>query len=101
MLGQCTDYLWSRLEGQEKWESTPNEQDLLRLLKSIKSLLHKYDKVKKYNHVAYHRIFLRFTLFRKGDYSNSEYKQRFKEQIEVWEAYNGGVLFGKIPGATE
>ena len=22
VLGQCTDYLWSRLEGQEKWETT-------------------------------------------------------------------------------
>ena len=36
----------------------------------------------------------------KGDYSNSEYKQRFKEQIEVLEAYDGGVLFGNIPGDT-
>ena len=40
-------------------------------------------------------------LFWKGDYSNSEYKQRFKEQIEVLEAYNGGVIFGNCPGATE
>ena len=39
-------------------------------------------------------------LFRKGDYSNSEYKQRFKEQIKVLEAYNGRVLFGNSPGAT-
>ena len=39
-------------------------------------------------------------LFRKGDYSNSQYKQRFKEQIDVLEAYNGGFLFGNIPGAT-
>ena len=29
-------------------------------------------------------------LFRQGGYSNSEYKQHFKEQIEVLEAYNGG-----------
>ena len=36
----------------------------------------------------------------KGDYSNSEYKQRFKEQIEVLEAYDGGVLFGNSPGDT-
>ena len=39
-------------------------------------------------------------LFCQGDYRNSEYKQRFKEQIEVLEAYNGGVLFGNRPGAT-
>ena len=39
-------------------------------------------------------------LFRQGDYSNSEYKQSFKEKIEVLEAYNGKVLFGNIPGAT-
>ena len=38
-------------------------------------------------------------LFRQGYYSNSDYKQQFKEQIEVLEAYNGGVLFGNIPGA--
>ena len=29
-----------------------------------------------------------------------EYKQCFKDHIEVLEAYNGGVLFGNIPGAT-
>ena len=39
-------------------------------------------------------------LFRLGGYSNSKYKQQFKEQIEVLEAYNGGVLFGNSPGAT-
>ena len=32
VLGQCTDYLRSRLEGQEKWETTSNERDLLGLL---------------------------------------------------------------------
>ena len=39
-------------------------------------------------------------LFRKGDYSNLEYKQLFKDQIEVLEAYNGGILFENSPGAT-
>ena len=29
-----------------------------------------------------------------------EYKKRFKEQIEVLEAYNGEVLFRNSPGAT-
>ena len=38
-------------------------------------------------------------LFQQGDYSNSDYKQRFKEQIEVLEAYNRRVLFGNSPGA--
>ena len=31
-------------------------------------------------------------IFRQGDYSNSENKQRFKEQIEVLEAHNGGPI---------
>ena len=61
---------------------------------------HKYDEDTEYRHVAYHTLLRRFMLFRKGDYSNSEYKQRFKEQIEVLEAYNRGVLFGNSPGAT-
>ena len=39
-------------------------------------------------------------LFRQEDYINLGYKQRFKEQIEVLEAYNGGLLFGNSPGAT-
>ena len=34
------------------------------------------------------------------DYNNSEYKKQFKEQIEVLKAYNEGVLFGNILGAT-
>ena len=44
VLGKCTDYLRSHLEGQERWEQTLNEQGLLELIKSIKSLLHRYDK---------------------------------------------------------
>ena len=39
-------------------------------------------------------------LFRQGDSSNSDYKQRFKENIEVLEAYNGGVLIGNSLRAT-
>ena len=39
-------------------------------------------------------------LFRQGKYSNSEYKQRFKEHTKMLEAYNGGGLFVKSPGAT-
>ena len=41
VLGQCTNYMRSRLKGQEKWETMSNEWDLLGLLKSVKSLLHK------------------------------------------------------------
>ena len=94
VLGQCTDYLRSRLEGQERWEQTPNERDLLELIKSIKSLLHKYDKDTEYHHVAYYTLFCRFMLFRQGNYRNSEYKQRFKDKIEVLEAYNRGSYWG-------
>ena len=83
VLGQCTNSLRSRIEGQEKWETTSNERDLLRILKSVKSLSHKYDEDTEYHHVAYHTILRHYMLFRKGDYSNLEYKQRFKEKIEV------------------
>ena len=78
---------------------TSNEQDLLRLLKSIKSLSQKYDEYTEYHHVAYHTLLRRFMLFWKGDCSNLEYNQRFKGQIEVLEAYIEGVLFGNSPGA--
>ena len=93
VLGQCTDYLRSLLEGQEKWEATSNEPDMLGLLKSIKYLSHKYNKDTDYHHVSYHALPRPYMLFRKGDYSNLEYKQWFKENIEVLEAYNGGILF--------
>ena len=100
VLGQCTDYLRSRLKGQERREQTSNEQVLLELIKSINSLLHKYDEDTEYHHIEYHTLIRCFMLFRQGDYSNSEYKQRFKEKIKVLEAYNRGVLFGNSPGAT-
>ena len=44
VLGQCTNCLRSQLDVQEKWERTSNKRDPLELLKSIKSLSHKYDK---------------------------------------------------------
>ena len=39
-------------------------------------------------------------LSQKGYYRNLEYKKSFKEQIEVLEAYNRGVIFGNSLGAT-
>ena len=58
---------------------------------------HKYNKDTEYHHVVYHTILSRLLIFRQWDYSNSEYKRRFKEQIKV---YNGGFLFGNVPGDT-
>ena len=72
-----------RLEIKERREATSNKRDFLGLLKSIKSLSQKYDEYTEYHHVAYHTLLRRFMLFRKGEYSNSEYNQRFKEYIEV------------------
>ena len=54
----------------------------------------------EYHHIVYNMLLRRFMIFRQGEYSNSEYKQHFKEQINVLEAYNGGLLFGNIPGPT-
>ena len=73
VLVQCTNYLWSRLKGQEKWEITSNQRDLLELLKSVKSLSHKYDEDTEYHHVAYHTLLCRFMLFCQGDSSDLEY----------------------------
>ena len=73
---------------------------MLELINSIMSLSHKYDKDTEYHHVAYQMLLRQLMLFWKGDYSNSEYKQMFKEQIEMLEAYNMGVLFKNSPGAT-
>ena len=44
VLGQCTDYIRSRLKVQEKWERTSNERYLLELLQIIKYLSHKYEE---------------------------------------------------------
>ena len=81
VIGQCNNYLRSRFKGQEKWETTLNEWDLLGILQSMKSLLHKYDEDTEYHLVAYHTLICRFMLFRQGEYSNSEYKQRFKGKM--------------------
>ena len=80
VLGQCTDYLISRLEGQERWDQTSNERNLLELIRSIKSLSHKYYEDTEYHHIAYHTLLCCFMLFRQGDYSNSEYKQMFRRR---------------------
>ena len=63
VLGQCTDNLRLHLKGQERWEQTSNERDLLELIKSIKSLLHKYDEDTEYHHIAYHTLLYRLILF--------------------------------------
>ena len=73
---------------------------MLVLIKSIKSLFHKYDEDTEYHHVSYYTLLLQLMLFWQGDYSTLEYKTCLKEHIEVLEAYNGGVLFRNSPGAT-
>ena len=65
------DYLRSGLKGQEKWETTSNEWELLGILKSVKSLSHKYDEDTEYHHVSYNTLLRRFVLFWQGYYSNS------------------------------
>ena len=52
VLGQCRDYLRSRLKRQERCEQMSNERDLLELIKNIKSLFHKNDEDTEYHHVA-------------------------------------------------
>ena len=98
VLGQCTDYLRSWLEVQDKWYLTSNERYLLVMINSIKLLSCKYDEDVEYHHIAYHTLLRRFMLFRQDDSSNSEYKHRFKEKIKLLEAYNGGKFYGNIPG---
>ena len=44
VLGQRTKYLRSQIEGRDKWEEKSNKRNLLDIIKSIKYLLHKYDK---------------------------------------------------------
>ena len=100
VLGQCTDYIRSRLEVQEKWERTSNKRYLLELLQIIKYLSHEYYEDMEYHHVAYHTLICHFMLFCQGDSSNLENKQQFKDQIEVLEAYNGGILFINSTGDT-
>ena len=56
----------SQLEGQEKWERTSNERDLLELLKSVKSLSYKYDEDMEYHHIAYHILLCHFMIFCQG-----------------------------------
>ena len=63
VIGQCTNYMWSHLKGQEKWQTTSNERDLLGLLKSVNSLSRKYNKDTEYHHVVYHTLLCCFMLF--------------------------------------
>ena len=69
VIGHCTDHLRSRLEGQDKWVTMSNERDLLGLLKSIKSLSHKFDEDMKYHHVVHQTLLRRFMICRQEDYS--------------------------------
>ena len=67
VLGQCTDYLSSRLKGQYKWEEKSTDRDLFSIIKTVKLLLHKYDEDTEYHHVVGCTLLRRFMLFRKGN----------------------------------
>ena len=56
VIRKCTNYLRLSLKGQGRYGATSNEWYFLGILKSIKSLSHKYDEDTKYHHVAYHTL---------------------------------------------
>ena len=57
----------------------PNERDLIALIKSIKSLSHKYDEDMDYYNVSYHTLLHLFMMFRQDDDSNSEYTKKVRK----------------------
>ena len=98
VIEQCTDYLRLRLEGQEKWEATSNECDLLGILKIIKSLSHKYDNDTEDHHVAYHTLLRQFILLRQGGYSTQSGGHEGHATGGIWDEGKDG---GKAPHQPE
>ena len=66
----------------------------------MKFMDHTYNEDTDFHHVDYCTLFHSFVLFRQGNSSNSEYKQKFIEKLEIIKAYNKGGTFGNSPGLT-
>jgi hypothetical protein len=92
--GQCTDFMKSKLETVNTFQSISDTQDALELLKEIKGCF-KFDHEKYHTQSLVEAMDKLHCLYHGKDMTNSQFLERFKSMVAVIKHYGGAV--GKHP----
>ena len=88
VLGQCTDLLQSKLKQQNAWAAIALAQDVIELIKLIKSITFKFED-QKFLPLALHQAKANVYNLRQGNMTNHDYLQRFNNLVDIATTYNG------------
>jgi Reverse transcriptase (RNA-dependent DNA polymerase) len=90
VLGQCTDLLQSKLKQQSTWAAIALAQDVIDLVKLIKTITFKFED-QKYLPLALYQAKMNLYNLRQHNLSNHEYLLRFNNLVDVATTYNGSL----------
>ena len=88
MLGQCTELLKSKLKTTTDWMTVSTEFDLLGLMKTIRSVIFKFE-YQRYLPLSLHHAKSNFYYFRQNKLSNPEYLEKFTNLVDMAEYFDG------------
>jgi hypothetical protein len=88
VLGQCTDLLQSKMKQQSTWASISTSQNVIELIKLIKTITFKFED-QKFLPLALYQAKANIYNLRQGNMSNHDYLQKFRNLVDVATTYNG------------
>ena len=88
MLGQYTELLNSKLKKTTEWMTVSTEFDLLGLMKTIRSVIFKFED-QHYLPLSLHHVKSNFYYFRQINLSNPEYLEKFTNLVDMAESFDG------------
>ena len=92
VLGQCIEFLKSKLKTTSNWDTISTDFDLLGLIASIKSVIFKV-KDQRYLPLSLHYAKTNFYSFRKHHLSNTEYLENFTNLVDMAESFEGQLHY--------
>ena len=90
VLGQCTQLMLNKLKCKENWDLIDSNQNVIDLLKEIKSITYNFEE-QKYLPLSIHNAKASFYSFRQLSLSNADYLQKFRNLADVACAIGGNL----------
>ena len=91
ILGQCTEYMTSKLKAMPTFKMMHAKRDALALLKGIKGLTFMFDGEKEFEMSLVEAVDKFYKIYQGRDMTNIQYRDMFNNALEVIEHYGGTI----------
>jgi hypothetical protein len=91
ILGQCTEYMISKLKAMPTFKMMHTKRDALALLKGIKGLTFMFDGKKEFEMSLVEAVDKFYKIYQGRDMTNIQYRDMFNNALEVIEHYGGTI----------